>query len=64
MQGRKKRSDDDFAEEIRTHLALESDELQAEGIPLREAERKARAAFGSTTLAHSGLDCGAGWKPG
>ena len=51
MLGRRKRSADDFAEEIRAHLALESDELQAEGMSRREAERKARAAFGSATLA-------------
>jgi predicted permease len=45
------RSADDFAEEIRAHLALEADELEASGLSKREAERRARAAFGSVAVA-------------
>ena len=37
------RSADDFSEEIRAHLALEADELEAAGLPKAEAERRARA---------------------
>jgi predicted permease len=45
------RSADDFAEEIRTHLALEADELEASGLSKPEAERRARASFGSVAVA-------------
>jgi predicted permease len=48
---RRKRSADDFAEEIRAHLALDADELEASGMPKEEAERRARASFGSVAVA-------------
>ena len=48
---RRKRSADGFAEEIRTALALEADELEASGMPKEEAERHARASFGSVAIA-------------
>jgi predicted permease len=44
---RRKRSANDFAEEIEAHLALEADELECEGLSHDEAQRKARVAFGS-----------------
>ena len=44
---RRKRSADDFAEEIRSHLELEADELRAEGLDVEEAHRRARVEFGS-----------------
>lgn len=44
-----KRSDDDFAEEIRAHLALEAEQLIAEGTPARDAQSRARRAFGNVT---------------
>ena len=44
---KRKRSAEDFAEEIRSHLALEADELRAEGLSAEEAERRARIEFGS-----------------
>lgn len=50
MFGRR-RSDDDFAEEIGAHLELEADELRAEGLDREEARRRARVAFGSVALA-------------
>jgi predicted permease len=43
----RKRSTEDFAEEIKAHLALEADELQREGLSEDEARRKARRAFGN-----------------
>jgi putative ABC transport system permease protein len=44
---RRKRSTDDFADEIRAHLELEADELRSEGLSEEEAHRKARVAFGN-----------------
>ena len=46
-----KRSAEDFAEEIRVHLELEADELASEGNSAEEAERRARASFGSVAAA-------------
>jgi predicted permease len=46
-----RRSTEDFAEEIRAHVALEADELEASGLPKAEAERRARASFGSVAVA-------------
>jgi predicted permease len=47
----KQRPQKDFAEEIEAHLQLEADELVAQGVSRAEAERRARAAFGSATAA-------------
>ncbi|MBS1804429.1 MAG: ABC transporter permease [Acidobacteria bacterium] len=44
---RRKRSAKDFAEEIRSHLELETDELKAEGLSDEEAHRQARVHFGN-----------------
>jgi predicted permease len=51
MPARNHRPSNDFAEEIRAHIELEAQQLEAEGIPKQEAERRARAAFGSATMA-------------
>jgi predicted permease len=51
MFWKRKRSREDFAEEIRAHLALEAEELAAEGSSPEEAERRARAAFGGVAVA-------------
>jgi len=48
---RDRRSEDDFAEEIRSHLEMEADELESEGVPRSEAERQAKVAFGGATVA-------------
>ena len=48
---RRKRSADDFAEEIEAHLALEADELKTEGLSDEEAGWKARREFGNVRLA-------------
>lgn len=50
MFGRK-RSTEDFAEEIKAHLALEADDLQREGLSEREAYWKARRQFGNVRAA-------------
>jgi predicted permease len=51
MPARNRRPSNDFAEEIRAHIELEAQQLEAEGIPRQEAERRARAAFGSAAVA-------------
>jgi macrolide transport system ATP-binding/permease protein len=48
---RRKRSANDFAEEIQAHLELEADELKAEGLSEVEAYRKARVGFGNMQIA-------------
>lgn len=48
---RRRRSEDDFADEIQAHLDLEADELEAEGASQEEAHRRARVAFGNVVAA-------------
>ncbi|MFC5864323.1 ADOP family duplicated permease [Acidicapsa dinghuensis] len=51
MFHRKQRSAEDFAEEIRSHLAIEADQLASEGTSQQEAARRARVAFGNKAAA-------------
>ena len=48
---KRRRSGDDFADEIKAHLELEADELQREGVSEEEARRRASVEFGSVTAA-------------
>src|SRR5271170_3433847 len=48
---KRKRSTDDFAEEIKAHLELEADELKREGASEEEARRKVRVEFGNVQAA-------------
>ena len=48
---KRKRSPDDFAEEIKAHLALEADDLTREGLNENEARRKAHLEFGNVRAA-------------
>jgi predicted permease len=48
---RRKRSAEDFAEEIKAHLELETDELKREGLSDDEARWKARREFGNVRAA-------------
>ncbi len=48
---KRKRSAEDFAEEIEAHLALEADELQREGLSEDEARWQARREFGNVRVA-------------
>jgi len=48
---KRKRTAEDFAEEIRAHLALEADDLCGEGLSEEEARRRARVEFGSVDVA-------------
>jgi hypothetical protein len=46
-----RRTDDDFSEEVRAHLALEADRLIAEGMSPEDAHAAARRAFGNAARA-------------
>jgi hypothetical protein len=48
---RRRRSTDDFAEEIKAHLELEADELESEGLSEEEARRRAKVEFGNVQTA-------------
>src|ERR1051325_5232925 len=48
---RRRRSADDFAEEIKSHFELEADELQSEGLSEEEARHRARIEFGNAQAA-------------
>src|SRR5688572_9917131 len=48
---RRRRSTDDFSDEIRTHIAHETDRLVADGMSPDEAARVARQQFGNVTAA-------------
>ena len=48
---RRRRNTDDFVEEIKSHLELEADELQSEGMSEEEARRKAKVEFGNVQAA-------------
>ncbi len=48
---RRRRSADDFAQEIQSHLELEADELQHEGVSADEARRRAKVEFGNVQAA-------------
>ncbi len=48
---RRKRSTEDFAEEIKSHLELEADELRREGMSEDAAQREARREFGNVRRA-------------
>ena len=51
MFWRRRRSQDDFAEEIRSHLEMEAEDLRQEGIPAEGSLSAARRAFGNQTTA-------------
>ncbi|HEY9141714.1 MAG TPA: ABC transporter permease [Bryobacteraceae bacterium] len=51
MIGRRKRCDEDFAQEISAHLELETDRLREEGLSEAEARAAAHRAFGNVTSA-------------
>jgi putative ABC transport system permease protein len=48
---RRRRTPDDFADEIRSHLELEADRLRESGMSQDDAEAGARRSFGNVTLA-------------
>ena len=58
---RRKRSAEDFAEEIKTHLELEADELQSSGLSEDEARWKARREFGNVRAAQERFNLKGRW---
>jgi predicted permease len=48
---KQKRNTDDFAEEIQSHIALEADDLKRDGLSEAAARQKAKADFGSVSVA-------------
>ena len=48
---KRKRSPEDFAEEIKAHLALEAEDLKREGLSEEVASRNARVEFGNVRMA-------------
>jgi predicted permease len=65
MRLRRGRSDEDFDEEIRSHISHEVDRLVARGLPRAEAEAEAMRAFGSVSAARAsfrGTQPPAGWE--
>jgi predicted permease len=48
---RRRRSADDFAEEIKSHLELEADDLQSEGLSEEQARHRAGVEFGNAQAA-------------
>jgi predicted permease len=51
MFRRRRRSESDFAEEVRAHLELEADDLRQEGVSPDEAPFQARRSFGNVRAA-------------
>jgi predicted permease len=58
---RRKRSQQDFADEIRAHLELEADALKDEGRSEEQAHTEARRAFGNTTTARERFNLHGRW---
>jgi len=50
------RSSQDFDDEIRAHIELETDRLIAEGVPPAEAAARARRAFGNELSASDSMN--------
>src|SRR5579863_7922348 len=48
---RRRRSADDFAEEIKSHIEHHADALESEGLSEEQANRRARVEFGSSQAA-------------
>jgi predicted permease len=55
MFWRRRRSQDDFAAEIRSHLEMEAEDLRQEGIPAEDSLYTARRTFGNQTTAQERL---------
>jgi len=57
----RRRSEADFADEIRTHLELEADDLRQEGVSPEEARFKARRTFGNVRAAQESFYARGRW---
>ena len=59
---KRKRTAEDFAEEIKAHLELEADDLRGEGLDDAEAHRRARVGFGSVAAAKERFHLKGRWQ--
>ncbi|MGA9585787.1 MAG: ABC transporter permease [Terracidiphilus sp.] len=57
-----KRTEEDFAEEIKAHLELEADDLRGEGMSEEESQRRARVEFGNVPLAEEKFRLRGRWQ--
>ena len=62
MFWRSRRKDQDFKEEIQSHLNIEADRHVKEGLGREEAAAAARRAFGNMTLAQERFSDANGWR--
>lgn len=60
---KRKRSAEDFAEEIKAHLALEADELERDGLSQDVAHTQARREFGNVRVAQERFNMKDRWMP-
>ena len=58
----RKRTAEDFAEEIKAHLALEADDLRDGGLTEEESQRRARVEFGNVPLAQEKFRLRGRWQ--
>src|SRR6476469_7589690 len=58
----RKRTAEDFAEEIKAHLALEADDLRDEGLSEAESQRRAHVEFGNVPLAQEKFRLRGRWQ--
>jgi len=58
---RRRRSEEDFADEIRAHLELEADDLRGEGVSSEEARYRARRNFGNVRAAQEAFHLRGRW---
>src|SRR4029077_13569865 len=58
----RKRTAEDFAEEIKAHLALEADDLRDEGLSEAESQRRARVELGNVPLAQQKFRLRGRWQ--
>jgi hypothetical protein len=59
---KRKRTAEDFAEEIKAHLELEADELRNEGVRDDDARWKAHRKFGNVRAAQERFNSAAVWS--
>jgi predicted permease len=59
---KRKRTAEDFADEIKAHLELESDDLRADGLSNEEAQRRARVEFGNVSHAQEQFRLRGRWQ--
>jgi hypothetical protein len=52
---RRRRSAEDFTEEIKSHIEHEADDLQFEGLNEEQARRRAKVEFGNAQMAPRAL---------